>query len=168
MSRSELDKALRRIDEAVYREKNRERLREYQRKWKAEARAAEPEKFKDYHAKYHRNRRTDPRAITMMLVNAASKRAIKRGLDFDLDLHTGSLESRISRWRCELSGVTLKAGIGAKQINSVSIDRIDASLGYRYENIRIVAWGLNAAFSDWGEGATIKLMRRYLDRIDLI
>lgn len=103
-----------------------------------------------------------------MFIGKAKKRAEEKGWDFDLFDHFDEIVERIAKWKCELSGIDLESTEGKKSINSISIDRIDSTEGYIYSNIRIIAWGLNAAFSDWGEDATLRLMRRYIDRIELI
>lgn len=151
-----------------YREANRELIRERQREFKRRRRAEDPDYFQNYYREYHLARRKDPRAIALMFIGKAQKRALEKGWDFDLFDHFEDLVERIARWRCELSGVALVSNPGKKAINSVSIDRIDASGGYTIGNIRIIAWGLNAAFSDWGEVDTLRLIRRWLDRIELI
>ena len=151
-----------------HREKNREIVREQQRLHKQRKRAEDPEFFRKYHSEYHIKRKTDVRAVTLFMVGKTKKRAFEKGWKFDLDQHFDELAERIGRWKCELSGVTLEVSIGSKKINSLSLDRIDSRKGYTIDNVRVIAWGLNAAFSDWGEAETAKLMRRYLDRLELL
>lgn len=151
-----------------YREANRELIRERQREFKRRRRAEDPEYFQRYYQEYHLERRKDPRAIALMFIGKAQKRANEKGWDFDLFDHFDEIVARIGRWKCEMTGIQLVSNPGKKKANSISIDRIDASEGYVYSNIRIIAWGLNAAFSDWGEVATLKLMKRLIDRMELI
>lgn len=86
-------------------------------------------------------------------MNAAKQRAEQLGLPFDLHEHADDMKKRISALKCELTGLPLKVNGGRRQFNSVSIDRIDPSAGYVYENVRVIAWSLNAAFGNWGEDA---------------
>lgn len=151
-----------------HREKNADRIKEQQRDHKRRKRAENPEFFKNYHQQYHRKRRQDHKAIALMFVGNAQRRSVEKGLDFDLFEHFDEIVERMSKWRCEMSGVRLESNVGKKAINSISIDRIDAARGYTYDNIRIIAWGLNAAFSDWGQDETIRLVKRMIDRLELI
>lgn len=151
-----------------HREKNLERVREQQRLHKQRKRQEDPEFYRNYHAEYHLKRKTDVRVITLAIIGKTQRRAFEKGWPFDLNEHFEELAERIGRWKCELSGVTLEVSTGGKKINSLSLDRIDSRKGYTIDNVRVIAWGLNAAFSDWGEAETAKLMRRYLDRLELI
>lgn len=154
--------------EARRREQNREALREYNREWARRKRAEDPGHFRRYYSAYHRQRRAKPDKIFLLFVGKAEKRAAEHGWDFDLRAHRDKLTARIALWRCELSGIPLASAEGKKRFDSISIDRIDAAKGYTYANVRIIAWGLNAAFSDWGEDETYRLMRRWMDRRELI
>lgn len=167
MSRTAEQKRRRNLLEAEYREKNRDRLREYQRQWQANKRSQNPDYFRAYHKAYHENRKGDARIRAKQFVVSIKQRIKAQNLGFDLDEYLPEITERISRWRCELSGIRLDQGATKTAINSVSLDRIDSSKGYIYTNIRVVAWGLNAAFSHWGEEETAKLMRRWLDIRDL-
>lgn len=167
MSRTAEQKARRNEIEAKFREKHRDRIREYQRQWKAERRARDPEFFRSYHKAYHEKRKGDARIRAKQFVVSIKQRIKAQDLGFDLDQYLPELTERISRWKCELSGIRLDQGSSRTAINSVSLDRIDSSKGYLYSNIRVVAWGLNAAFAHWGEEETARLMRRWLDIRDL-
>lgn len=167
MSRTAEQKRHRNLLEAEYREKNRDRLREYQRQWQAKRRASDPEYFKSYHKAYHEKRKGDARIRAKQFVVSIKQRVKAQDLGFDLDQYIPELTERISRWSCELSGIRLDQGANRTAINSVSLDRIDSSKGYLYSNMRVVAWGLNAAFAHWGEEETARLMRRWLDIRDL-
>lgn len=151
-----------------HRARNLETVRKQQRDHKRRRREEDPDFFKDYHREYHAGRKSDPRAVALGFIGRAQRRADSKGWDFDLHEHFDDMVSRIGAWRCELSGIPLKSWEDSKRFDSISIDRIDAKRGYVYSNIRVIAWGLNAAFSDWGEEQTAKLMRRWLDMRDLI
>ncbi len=107
--------------------------------------------------------------VPIQLRSSIKKRAIERGLAFDLDQHVKAFAARVIPMRCELSGVALvHGGEGRHKPNSISVDRIDSSKGYTFDNIRIIAFCLNAAFGAWGEREAIKIMRRYLDRLEIV
>lgn len=150
------------IDRA-YRERKGDALREYQREWKKKQRETNPEFFREYHKAYHAARKGDARIRAKQFVVSIKQRTKAQSLGFDLEDHLEEITERLSKWRCELSGVKLDQGATHTSINSASIDRIDSSKGYLYSNIRIIAWGLNCAFSHWGEEQTAKLMQRWLE-----
>jgi hypothetical protein len=52
--------------------------------------------------------------------------------------------------RCEITGFPLREKHGKQDYNSPSIDRIDPSKGYLYDNVRIVCFAINAAMGQWG------------------
>lgn len=161
---------LERVNEANrrYREKNREKYRELGRKNRQARLEADPVGYRKHQADYHKNRRQDPVRMSQIVIRNAKKRACQKGWDFDLDDYVEEIEARVIRGKCELSGINLVFGIGGKKHNSLSLDRKDSSKGYTYDNIRIIAWCLNCAFSDWGETDTLRLMKRAIDRIELI
>lgn len=97
-------------------------------------------------------------ALVMMICNAR-KRARDYGMPFDLDDHFEALAERFAPLMCEISGVPLdlkKANVKTGSVRNpyrASIDRINSRKGYTFDNVRFICWGLNAAFSDWGEQA---------------
>lgn len=100
----------------------------------------------------------------MSLINAARSRAVKIGVPFDLDRHRDALGERLKAG-CEMTGLAFDlSNAGKAQWNSPSFDRIRPHLGYTYDNIRVICWGLNAAFSHWGEDQTAVLMQAWLNR----
>lgn len=99
---------------------------------------------------YGKKQRRD-RPWVQMIANARN-RAQRKQLPFDLDEYRVEIEERVKKLRCEVSGVGLICG-QSRNPYSPSIDRRDSSGGYTYDNIRIVAWGLNKFFAEWGEDA---------------
>ena len=104
-------------------------------------------------------RRVKKRA--MVLVATVRTRAKKRGLDFDLDVYTQEIQKRIDAGVCELTGCAFDLSPGRK-FNSPSIDRRNPSLGYTYDNIRIVLNLANAALGDWGDDVLREVMTKWL------
>jgi hypothetical protein len=86
------------------------------------------------------------------LANTKSS-AKQKGLDFDLDEEW--FESRIKKATCELTGLPIRPLIGTKNRSrdgySVSIDRIDNSIGYITSNTRVVAWIVNLAKNEYSD-----------------
>lgn len=152
---------------ARYRERNIEKIRESQKEHKRKMRAEDPEFFRKYYQQYHFYRKSDADARTKQFLASIRQRTHAKELGFDLDDHFNEIRDRVAKWRCEISGVKLVTEANKTHPRSISIDRIDSKLGYLYSNIRINAWGLNAAFSHWGEEETARLMRRWLDIRDL-
>ena len=117
---------------AAWAEKNREHLRAREHRRKIEKRA-------------------------QCLVSYARKRARSKGLSFDLDLHTDELQGRIDAGRCELTGLPFSLD-GGRTWDSPSIDRIDPSGGYVLSNVKLICFGLNQAFGDWGEDTLLRMV----------
>jgi len=59
-----------------------------------------------------------------------------------------------SKGRCEISGLEFRTDTagGRRRPFFHSIDRIDCSRGYVYDNCRVVCVAINIAMSNWGEG----------------
>jgi hypothetical protein len=102
------------------------------------------DKYNAYRKKYSREKRA------YSLVLTAKKRALKRKLPFDLDMHRDDIQKRIDAGFCEISGIPFDLKNG-RTFASPSIDRIVPSKGYLYSNIRIICDSMNMALSDWGE-----------------
>lgn len=98
----------------------------------------------------------------MCLVATARTRARSKGLIFDLDQFIPELQTRIDLGKCEVTGAVFDLSPGRK-FNSPSLDRIDSSKGYTYENTRIVLNLVNAALGDWGENVLRDVMTAWLD-----
>ena len=84
------------------------------------------------------------------LLKNARNRAKEKGFEFDLDKHWPALKARIDRLRCELTGVPLDLD-AIRDWNSPSLDRIDCTRGYTYDNVRVVCFAMNCAMGTWGE-----------------
>lgn len=104
-------------------------------------------------------RRLEKRAACM--IATIKIRAGKRNLEFDLDNHVDEIQERINNGFCELTGYPFNKGLG-RLFDTPSIDRIDPSKGYVYENIRIVLNLINASLGDWGEEKLKDVMRHWL------
>jgi len=104
-------------------------------------------------------------------VASAKVRAAKKGLPFDLYDHVEHLRLLADRG-CQLTGipfdVSMKGGRGRRNPRSLSIDRIDGNKGYVRSNVRLILWGLNIAFNNWGEDEFEEIARAWLKRKEMI
>ena len=90
----------------------------------------------------------------MELCRGAKRRALRRGLDFDLQT-----EDVLDLWedqqgKCLLSGIPFshkKGQRGKAHYASPSLDRIDPAKGYSKGNVRLICYGLNCCLHDFGE-----------------
>lgn len=106
-------------------------------------------------AEYRLNRRA------FALVAMSKKRAKGKKLAFDLDDHILSIQRRVDAGVCEITGYPFDLTPGRK-FNGPSIDRIDPSRGYTYDNIRVVLNLVNLALNSWGEDALREVMTHWL------
>ncbi len=124
---------------------NRERLKQ--------RRQNRAHKEKAYRLEYDAEHRGE------ILVKQAGRRSKKKGVPFDLDAHLSQIEERVQRGVCEMTGLAFNFYCQGVSWNSPSLDRIDPTRGYIYDNIRVVCFGMNAALGNWGE----KVLRMMLD-----
>lgn len=116
---------------------------------------------KDYGRRYRQ------KFVWRTLLLHARKRAAKFGWAFDLDEHAEAMRTRVEKMTCEMTGLPLvsSAGVGSpgqRRWNTPSLDRIDPTKGYTYQNTRIVCWAMNAAMSTWGEEVTRTVMKAWM------
>jgi len=97
------------------------------------------------------------------LIRYASDRAAAKGWAFDLDAHRSDIQKRIDAGFCELTGIAFDLN-GSRSFNSPSIDRIDPSLGYTYDNIRIICFAMNSALGNWGEEILHAVVTSWIDK----
>lgn len=103
----------------------------------------------------------------MFALRTARKRAVKAGVSYDRHNHIPELKKRWDRGVCEMTGLPfdleMTGRIGAK-MDSPSFDRIRPHLGYTYANVRLICYGLNALFGNWGEDRAKVMVRAWLER----
>lgn len=97
----------------------------------------------------HRARMAPSMCFHSMIADAR-RRAAKKGLDYDLDGHKAVLRDRLSRGLCEMTSLPLVLERGKRGAFSPSLHRIEPELGYRYSNVAIIAFGVNALIGSWG------------------
>jgi hypothetical protein len=86
----------------------------------------------------------DPEIKT--LYNRIKNSAAKRNIEFTLSLvDLYDLSFPIS---CPVLGIPLKFNRGGPQDNSYSIDRVDSSIGYTIDNIKVISFRANRLKSD--------------------
>jgi hypothetical protein len=127
-----------------YRERHPQRAKNSVRKWQ--------KANKEYWPQW---RAENP---TKVLIGDAYTRSKEKMIPFDLREHEEEIEKRLNTGVCEMSGLPFEKGKGTHGPFSASIDRIVPAKGYVYSNIRIICYGLNCAFNDWGEETLFKLV----------
>lgn len=68
----------------------------------------------------------------------AEKRAKRFGLPFDLELFDIHVPTH-----CPVLGIPLSYGVGKRTANSPSLDRVDHTRGYTYDNVCVISWRAN-------------------------
>lgn len=99
----------------------------------------------------------DPEIKT--LYNRLKQSAHKRGIDFTLTiLDLYDLSFPIT---CPVLGIPMKFNRGRPQGDSYSIDRLDSSIGYTIDNIRVISYRANRLKSD-GSKTEISKIAEYV------
>ena len=75
----------------------------------------------------------------------ARHRAKKRNIGFDITVHDLEQLWLLQGGKCKLSGVPLKPDIDADDLDTGSLDQIEASRGYTKDNIQFVSVWVNRA-----------------------
>ena len=80
------------------------------------------------------------------IINMARTRALKKGMEFSIDVEWFLSALKSQNWKCAISGeqMEISAGTGKRLFKGVSIDRIDNSRGYVAENCWLVCYAINA------------------------
>jgi hypothetical protein len=89
------------------------------------------------------------------MISDAKKRAIKKKITFNLTDHDVREMFFMSEGKCSLTDLPFHAPDGEKKRYwknpfAPSIDRIDNSLGYTPDNVRLVCVAMNLAMHQWG------------------
>ena len=82
----------------------------------------------------------------LVLFRQLKNSAIKRGIDFDLNV--SDLDNLSFPITCPILGMQLHFNRGKAKDNSYSIDRIDSSKGYTVDNIVVISLRANKLKSD--------------------
>ena len=91
-----------------------------------------------------------PAWARQLFLNSA-RRAQSRGVAWMLTQGEFAEVVKRANGYCEVSGIALTLNIGEKKgPYGPSIDRIDSSLGYTKNNIRLVCIAMNYAMNEWG------------------
>ncbi len=102
------------------------------------------------------------------LLASSRKNARMKGIEFTIDAEYIESLYIQTNGNCSLSGVPFswdKYGKWSRRPWIPSIDRIDPQKGYVPGNVRIVAFAMNNALNQWGEGVFQILARGYLQKL---
>lgn len=89
-----------------------------------------------------------------VMISHAKQRALKRNIEFQLS----EKDIKIPQV-CPVLGILLTIGSGRQQDSSPSLDRINPSIGYLPDNIRVISWRANKLKGD----STIEEMEKILE-----
>jgi len=98
----------------------------------------------------------------VVLFRQLKNSAIKRGIEFDLDL--SDLNEISFPITCPILGMPLHFNRGKVEDNSYSVDRMDSTKGYTVDNIIIVSYRANRLKSD----ATLEELKNITDFYSLL
>lgn len=133
----------------------------------------------EYAAKYRKEHK-DQTKLYQDNYNRASPRralhiALSRALRRKPSVNAVTIEDLMRMYaaqdgRCLLSGIKLTWGTGEvtgrtrrAKLNSISLDRIDSSMGYERGNVRIICHGLNTMKGPWSDAEMLDLANAFVD-----
>lgn len=127
----------------VWREKNREKIRMWDRNYYAENTEVLRERQKKYQLEHlddfaRRAQKWNLNNHAGCLLRSAKCRAFKKGIDFDIDI-TDIVIPDI----CPILGIQLKRSREKLSSGSATLDRIDNSLGYVKGNVWVISHKAN-------------------------
>jgi hypothetical protein len=98
------------------------------------------------------------------LFRTAKFRAAKCGRTYTITSEESMTLISRCQGACELTGITFDLDRKGCAIGpfSPSLDRIDSSRGYEFDNVRIVCAAINLAMNQWGEAMFEDIARSYL------
>lgn len=91
----------------------------------------------------------------------AQKRAVRFNLEWDLEL----FDIHIPKV-CPVLGIEMKYGVGKRTDSSPSLDRIDNSKGYVYNNVCVISWRANNIKSD-GTAEELRKVADYMSNANV-
>lgn len=100
---------------------------------------------------------------------AARGRAKQLGAPFTLTIEDMEAMYERSSGRCEVSGIQFDMSLGKKgwrQPWRLSLDQIEAGMGYTPENCRLVCFAVNTALGAWGSEVLLTLARGVVAKAD--
>ena len=149
----------------TYRLKNREKLKERTRLWRLEnpdkvkthrkkyddanlekrkeKRKAKDKRYREKNRQYYRDKNKEYRQSHKfdIMLNSAKNRALRKSIPFDLTVELIEKLWNDQNGLCFYSGKSMI--LESNSIDTVSIDRIDSSMGYTLGNIRLCRKSIN-------------------------
>lgn len=116
-------------------------------------------------ADYVRNMAAGPKSWLYATAMNARNRAKNRGFECSLNADQLRIIMLRSGGRCEVTGLrftTQNQGAARTRPYFHSIDRIDSSKGYTFDNVRVVCHAVNIAMNAWGEDVFAELARGFV------
>lgn len=118
-------------------------------------------KYREYLKKLNFNHNQTEKGIITHLLSSAKKRAIKNNLEFSL-----KREDIILPLFCPILEIPFIKGTYKNYNNTYSLDRIDNSLGYTKENIRIISMLANTMKNSASREQLITFSKNIINYID--
>ena len=109
----------------------------------------------------HQSRYTTTATRASRLVAGAKARAAQKGLPFNLTPEW--VQGKLDTGHCEVTGIAFSMD-QKRNWDTPSLDQIVPNAGYTTTNTRLILFGLNAAFGNWGEQRMIEMASAILKK----
>lgn len=122
---------------------------------------------KEYMKSWRKTANVTPEKRAKMVLMRAKNRAIKKQILFSLTLD--DVLPKILKGKCELTNLPFDLTQDCdswRNPYSPSIDRIDSSLGYTKENIRLVLTSVNITLNEFGDNIMLPILKAMVKAID--
>ena len=99
----------------------------------------------------------------------AMGKSLRRALYRRPTKNSVTLNQLMNIWRkqdgkCAVTGLVMTWAKGTYLPTSISIDRIDSSIGYRLDNVRLICYAINAFKGVWSDDHMIEMARAIVSK----
>ena len=102
-------------------------------------------------------------SLYKQMFKSAKKRASIKDREYSITCDQEQLIVKRANGFCELTRISFAEKVDAEWFRNPfapSLDRIDSSKGYEFENVRVVIYAINSAINEWGLDLYLQIAER--------